>query len=359
MKRFDRYLAGEVLRFTFLVALVLTVLGALFSFIEQQSDIGVGTYGMADALLVTALLVPKQSFQLLPIAALIGALLGLGNLARGSELVVLRAAGVSVARMAVAVAGAGVVVVAVAVVLGEFLAPPLEAYAENIRTFGKYANFSFAGNAGIWLKDGDRMLNVREQGADASLGGITVYTLETGADGHQRLAKVAHAGHAEAAAPSGWRLRDFTETQLDPEGVRVRRAPLEPFASAISSDLIGAAVQDPGTLPIRGLYRYVGHLRRNGLEARAWEVALWSRVARTLSTILLAVLAVPFVFGPLRSSGAGSRTAIGIGIGVVFVLVNRTLETSGDVYGLSPLLVAWAPVVLLGIVASVGIIRVR
>jgi len=100
-------------------------------------------------------------------------------------------------------------------------------------------------------------------------------------------------------------------------------------------------------------------LKANGLESRTWEIALWSRVARLLSTVMLSLLAVPFVFGPLRSSGAGSRMAIGIGIGIVYVLVNRMLENSGDVYGLSPLLVGWAPLVLLTAITGVAIFRTR
>jgi len=68
---------------------------------------------------------------------------------------------------------------------------------------------------------------------------------------------------------------------------------------------------------------------------------------------------VPFVLGPLRSSGAGARMAIGIGIGVVYVLINRMLENSGDVYGLSPLLVAWAPLAGLAMVTGVAISRTR
>jgi lipopolysaccharide export system permease protein len=129
--------------------------------------------------------------------------------------------------------------------------------------------------------------------------------------------------------------------------------------SDVSPDVLGAAVVDPGSLPIRGLYRFVAHLKANGLESRAWEVALWSRIARSLSTVLLCMLAVPFVFGPLRSSGAGSRAAIGIVVGVVYFLINRTLENSGDVYGLNPLLVAWGPVVALAAVTTAAIARVR
>ena len=359
MRLLDRYLIGQILWFTLLVTAALVTLAALFSFIEQQSDVGVGSFGMLDAFFVTLLRVPKQTFQLLPIAALIGALLGLGNLARGSELIIIRAAGVSVARVALAAAMAGVALVVVGGTLGEALAPPLEAYARQMQTLGKYANMNYAGHAGIWLKDGARIVSIEQQSADNLYGGIFVYQLQAGADGRQHLAAIVHADSAAIVRGKTWRLSNYAASLLGTERVTTQRAATTLVDSDVSSELLAAAVVDPGSLPLRGLWRYVSHLRANGLESRSWEIALWSRVARSLSTILLCMLAVPFVFGPLRSSGAGSRTVIGIVIGVVYFLINRTLENSGDVYGLNPLLVAWGPAVALAAVTTIAIARVR
>ena len=359
MRLLDRYLIGQVLWFTMLVAAALVTLAALFSFIEQQSDVGVGSFGMLDAFVVTLLLVPKQAFQLLPIAALIGSLLGLGNLARGSELIVIRAAGVSVARVALAVAMAGAVLVVIGAMLGELLAPPLESFAREVKTSGKYSNFNYAGHAGIWLKDGARIVSIDQQSADNLYGGIYVYRIEAGTDGRQRLASIARADSASLVTGQTWRLGNLAVSELGSGGVSTQRLATSVVKSGVDADMLRAAVVDPGSLPLRGLYLYVSHLRANGLESRAWEVALWSRIARSLATVLLCMLAVPFVFGPLRDTGAGARTVIGTVIGVIYFLVNRTLENSGDVYGLDPLLVAWGPVAVLAAVTVVGIARVR
>jgi lipopolysaccharide export system permease protein len=93
MNTLDRYLYRTVLVYTLMAMGVLLTLGALFLFISQQSDIGVGDYSAADAFLFTFLNLPQQAFELLPIGAMIGALMGLGNLASASELVVTRASG--------------------------------------------------------------------------------------------------------------------------------------------------------------------------------------------------------------------------------------------------------------------------
>lgn len=359
MKQLDRYLGRQILWFTLLVMAVLVCLAALFVFIQEQDDVGTGSFGMLEALFVTFLRLPAQAFLLLPVGALIGALVGLGNLARGSELIVIRAAGVSVARVALAAAGAGLVLFVGGAIVGEVLAPPLERYANQLKTFAKYDKFSFAGRAGIWVKDGDRIVSIAQQSSDNSFGGVFVYVVSDGPDGRQRLALIARAESAELVKAHTWRLRNYEDSLLGDEGVATRHLPEFEVESQVSPEFLGIAVVNPGELPIRGLYRYVQHLKANGLETRTWEVALWARIARSLSTILMCVLAVPFVFGPLRSAGAGSRTVIGIVVGVAYFLVNRLLENGGDVYGLHPLLIAWAPAAALALATFVAVVRTR
>ena len=86
---------------------------------------------------------------------------------------------------------------------------------------------------------------------------------------------------------------------------------------------------------------------------------MWARVARTVSAVLVCLLAVPVALGPLRSSGAGARTVSGILLGVLYFLVNRTMENSAQVYDLDPLVAAWAPTALLAAVVAAAYARVR
>jgi lipopolysaccharide export system permease protein len=361
MTLLDRYLIRQILWYTLLVMGVLLTLSALFIFLGQQDDVGVGTYSMADALFFTALNLPQTFFQMLPIAALLGALVGLGNLARGSELIVVRAAGVSVARIAGSAAMAGVLLLVLGAAVGEFLAPPLENYARQVKTYGKFAKFSFAGSGGAWVKEGNRIVSIQQQTSESMFGGVFVYVIGTRPeDGVRRLETVGRADSAALVSGNTWRLDNYAESAIDADGaVKARRVGELDVESDINPEFLGIAVVDPSGLPIRGILRYVQHLRANGLDARPYEASLWSRIARSLSTVLLCVLAVPFVLGPLRSSGAGSRTVIGILIGVAYFLVNRTLENSGQVYDLPPLVSAWAPAVGLAVITTIAILRVR
>src|SRR5512139_863332 len=173
-----RYVIRTVLGYTLMVMIVLLALGALFLFIGQQDDIGVGNYSATQALLFVALNVPSYLFQLLPIAALIGALLGLGNLARGSELVVMRASGVTTLRFCAWLGTAGLVLAALMFVVGEYVAPPLVQYARQMKVFAKYDEFSLAGSRGTWVRDNDTILSVDQQSTSTRFGGIKVFQLD-------------------------------------------------------------------------------------------------------------------------------------------------------------------------------------
>ena len=119
-----------------------------------------GRYNALSALWFTLLNLPQQAYELLPITALIGSLLGLGSLARGSELVVIRATGVSTQRLAGAAAIAGLILIGVELLLGEVLAPPLHEAAKEQKAFSKFNNVSFGGGSGAWVRDGNLIINV-------------------------------------------------------------------------------------------------------------------------------------------------------------------------------------------------------
>jgi lipopolysaccharide export system permease protein len=351
----DRYFAKTVLLHTLVVMGVLLALMTLGNFIGQQDDIGQGSYNVSGAFLVTLLQLPQQAYELLPIGALIGAIMGLGGLARDSELTVVRAAGVSVARIAVSAALAGLVVAAVLWVLGEYFAPPADQYARQYKIFSRYSQLEFTGSRSAWIRQGSHYINVRRQAAENLFGGVYIYEL----DDDRRLQLVARAETATQDDSGRWVLTTYGETRLGEDHVEARMLPSLVTEQGFEADFLGAAVTQPGSLPLGDLYAYKEHLKANDLDASAWEIAFWSRISRLVAAVVVCVFAVPFAFGPLRSAGAGARTVLGILAGVLFVLLTQTLENSGQVYGLNPLLVAWGPTLLLSAIAGVAILRTR
>jgi lipopolysaccharide export system permease protein len=355
MNILDRYLYRTVLVYTAMAMAVLLTLGALFLFISQQSDIGVGSYSAGDAFLFTLLNLPQQAFELLPIGALIGALMGLGNLASGSELVVTRASGVSVWRIAWPVGLAGLTLALIMYGIGEYAAPPLAQFAKREKTTNKLADVSFAGTSSAWVKDGNLILRVQTGEVDQAFGGVWLFQL----DGPTRLRSIQRAARISVADPGRWSLHNVATSRFGDDRVTGDTVGETTMRSTVNPDFLGLAATDPDLLTLRGLASYIDHLRRNSLDTASYEIGYWSRIARLFAVIIVSLLALPFVFGPLRTTGAGTRTVIGVLLGVVFFLITGTVEKGGQLFGLNPALVGWLPTAVIGLCTLVAISRTR
>ncbi|HEV7610828.1 MAG TPA: LPS export ABC transporter permease LptG [Steroidobacteraceae bacterium] len=355
MNILDRYLYRVVLVYTGMAMAVLLTLGALFLFISQQSDIGVGSYTAGDAFLFTLLNLPQQAFELLPIGALIGALMGLGHLASGSELVVTRASGVSVWRIAWPVGLAGLTLALVMYGIGEYAAPTMAQFAKREKTTSKLADVSFAGSSSAWVKEGSLILRVQTGEVDRAFGGVSLFQL----DGATKLRSIQRAARISVADPGRWRLHTTATSRFTGDHVESSVVSETTMQSTVNPEFLGLAATDPGMLTLRGLASYIDHLRRNRLETAAYEIGYWSRIALLFAVIVVTLLALPFVFGPLRTTGAGTRTVVGVMLGVVFFLITRTIENGGQLFGLNPVLVGWLPTAAIGLCTLVAISRTR
>jgi len=351
----DRYLYRTVLVYTAMAMGVLLTLGALFLFISQQSDIGVGSYSAGDAFLFTLLNLPQSAFELLPIGAMIGALMGLGNLASGSELVVTRASGVSVWRIAWPVGLAGLTLSILMYGIGEYAAPPMAQFAKREKTTDKLADVSFAGSSSAWVKDGNLILRVQTGEVDRVFGGVSLFQL----DGPTKLRSIQRAERISVADPGRWSLHNVATSRFEDDHVESELVSGVMMQSTVNREFLGLAATDPQMLTLRGLASYIDHLHRNSLETASYEIGYWSRIARLFAVIVVTLLALPFVFGPLRTTGAGTRTVIGVLLGVVFFLITRTIENGGQLFGLNPALVGWLPTAAIGLCTLVAISRTR
>ena len=341
-----RYLVRTVLGYTGLVMLVLLALGALFLFLGQQDDIGVGRYTASQALMFVGLNLPGFLVQFLPVGTLIGALLGLGHLARGSELVVMRAAGVTTGRMCLWLGGAGLILASLMFVVGGYVAPPLGQFARQMKVFAKFDEMSLAGARGTWVRDDDTIISVDQQSADTRFGGIKVFQL----DSQRRLVSVARAEAASVARDKVWKLDEYVETVIAPDGsgATVLRDTQKEVRTSLSPEFLGLAIAEPDGMGLRDLRSYIEYLQRNELRSGSYETAFWARVARFGAVLLVVMLALAFSTGSMRASGQGARTVVGVMIGAGYVLLSRTLESSGQLFELAPWLVGWIPSAVLG-----------
>ena len=292
--------------------------------IGEIGDLG-GNYDFAHALLYTVYTAPRRAYTLFPSAAVVGALMGLGQLAASSELTALRAVGLSRRRLSGAVALALGVLTLGMVLVGETLAPWGQRYADSMKSEAKSNNMILSQYAGVWAREGDMFLNAhagqqRISGADRwlELRNVSLYQFDD--DG--RLTSIAVAAVAEHR-PSGWVLRDVTRTRFGATSVDQEKVPLERWKTQLDEAALAASVTRPRYLPSRDLRESIAYFKRNGLDPGDFEEIYWGRWFYPLNVLALCLAAVPFAFGSLRSGGLGKRLFIGI----VFALGFWMLQT--------------------------------
>jgi len=350
----DRYIIRRILGLTALVLVVVLALAVLFTFIGEQGDTGQGRYTALEAFWYSLMSLPQQAWELMPIAALIGSLLGLGSLASSSELTVARASGVSIARLAAAVFMAGVLLAGFEVVMGEFIAPPMQLAARQQKAFDRFNDASLGGGA-AWVRDGNRILRVQQSQDGLRQGGMLVFRLS---DDHHLLA-VGQAARAVPAGKHSWQLHDYSETRFSGDQVTAHSQAVMPLESNVSGQFLQLAMAEPRELATGALYSLIRYYQANQLDPRPYLFAFWSRIARTAAIAFAVLLAMPFVMGPLRSSAHGVRLLTGLLLGIGFFFLQRLIESGTVVFDLNPVLLAWLPTALL-VTVTLGLLsRVR
>jgi lipopolysaccharide export system permease protein len=350
----SQYMMRTILAATALVLVVLLALAGLFEFIAELDDTR-GDYQTPRVILYTLLRLPQLAFEMLPVAALIGSLLGLGALAANSEIIVMRSAGLSIRKLSGMVAMTGGVLLVITALLGEFIGPPLDYFARNMRLEARYGqDEDRLGNA-TWVRDGEVILHLERVSSEFEFGSIYLFLL----DENNGLASIARAENSGIDKDDRWVLENLRETRFVDDSVQVVESSLAIEDFNIDAETLGISLVKPQSLSGRGLASYIAYLKRNSLDARRYETELWYRIARTATVLIMPVLALAFVFGSLRTGGAGARLMIGVVIGLAYYLASEMLANSGQVFNFEPAVIAWLPSALLAIVTVIALNRIR
>ncbi len=337
----DRYIARVV------VASIATVLGVLvaifsfFEFIDEVDQLGRGHYGLFAIGEFVFLSVPRLTYDLFPVAALMGSLLGLGQLVTHNELTVMRAAGIPLARSAFAIMKGGAVVMLAALVLGEFIAPLSEELAQRRKSVATTAQIALKTRNGFWIRDRQSFVNIRKVLPGDRVERIYIYEF----DDHNRL-KVSTIAQAGYYHKGRWVLEGIEQTVFEPDRVRTRRSRRATWESLLHPDLINLVIINPQHLSIRDLYQYIEFLDRNAQNSQRYRHALWLKISYPLATGVMVFLAIPIVLTSTRRGGIGQRVFIGSCIGLGFHIVNKAAGSFGAVFNLNPALSALIPTAL-------------
>ena len=332
MKKIDRYINNQVLLAMAVVLFVLAGLDFVFTLVDEVGETE-GTYGFMDAIRYVMFVFPRHIYELLPMTALIGALIGLGILASSNELVVLQASGVKVMRIVWAVMKPAILVMAFGLFLGEYIAPRLELQGELDRALARGEQVALSRN-GYWQRDSNEFMHFNAIDPEGVLHGVSIYRF----DG-QQLAGITTAETAlydDSQEGGYWVLQNGTELDFAGTGISLEGdsfAFLEKsWPVDLTPDLLKVLIIDPDKMSISDLFQYAPRHRY--------------RPSRScLTTAALVIVAVAFIFGPLRSATMGSKVFTAICFGILFYLMQNLLSTVSLVYQLNPLIAVTVPIV--------------
>ncbi len=354
MKLLDAYIGRAVLFSTGVVMFVLLALFAFATFAGELDRVGQGNYDVWTAAEYSALLLPRLAYQLFPLVALLGSIIGLGMLASNSELVVMRAAGVSLKRMSWSVMRVGLVMLALMIVMGEFVAPKAELYAQSLRAQALSEKISFRSDQGLWVRDGNKVVHIRDLLSESEVVNVSIY--EFNPDNSLNTVTKAHSAEING---DGWTLQRVSQSQVSVEGVTSVQYQSLAWDSLINQKLLSVVTVKPEFLSVVGLYGYIDYMQRNGLDAGLYQLALWRKVMSPLAAGVMIFLAIPFVFGSLRSVGIGQRIFVGTLLGIGFYLLDQTIGQMSLVYGVPAYLGVMVTPLLFLVLALVLVRRVR
>lgn len=343
MNTLDRYIGKSILGSIFAALLTLVGLSAIIKFVEQFRSVGKGTYDIWQAVAFTGLTIPKDIETFFPMAALLGALMALGNLASRSELVVMQAAGFSRFKIGMAVMKTALPLVLLTMVIGEWGIPQTEQFARDMRARALSGGSMLSMKNGVWAKDGNNFVFVRRVTDDAKLNDIYIYTF----DQNRNLTELKHANQASYSEDeSKWTLRQVNHSMISKDEITTSNRLSEKWETNLTPDKLGAVSLRPTSLSISGLYNYISFLRETGQDVSRFELTFWRKIFQPVSVGVMMLLALSFIFGSLRSVTAGARIVTGICFGFLFYVVNEIFGQMSVVYNMPAVFGALMPSLL-------------
>ncbi|CDF82388.1 hypothetical protein PKB_1022 [Pseudomonas knackmussii B13] len=348
MRKLDRYVGATVFLSILAVLGVILGLSMTFAFIDQLGALD-ESYTLGAAVKYILLTTPSRIYDLLPMAALIGCLVGLGTLASNSELTIMRAAGVSLQRIVWAVMKPMLVLMFVGILIGEFVVPYTENQAQSDRALAQSDGGVVSSRNGLWHRQGQEFIHINVVQADGLLLGVTRYDFD---EQHQLLrSSFAKRGTFQNGQ---WVLEDVTTTVLHPQEKRseVQQQATESWNIELSPKLLSTVVMEPESLSISGLWDYIHYLQEQGLSSSRYWLAFWTKVLQPVVTAALVLMAISFIFGPLRSVTLGQRVFTGVLVGFTFRIAQDLLGPSSQVFNFPPLLAVLVPAAICALLGA-------
>ena len=339
IRTIERYLARQIYGATAFVLLGFLGLFAFFDLIRELADLGKVDYNLRQVFTFVLLSMPAHAYELFPVVVLIGTLYVLAHLAGNSEYTVMRASGFSPRHAAAALAKIGLAFVVLTFVIGEWVAPWAEEQAQKVKLRAMSSMIGQDLQSGLWFKDENSFINVREARQTNQLGGVRIYDF----DADYRLQKITLAERAEYAGKGIWQLSGVAQTQFTTQGPRTERQKEMEWRSRVSPDMLDALIVRPERMSAWALHKYTEHLAGNRQRTERYEIALWKKLFYPLAALVMMALALPFAYMQARAGMVGIKVFLGIMLGIFFHMLNSLFSHIGLLQNWPPLSAAVLP----------------
>ncbi|VEJ20741.1 LPS export ABC transporter permease LptG [Neisseria animaloris] len=344
MMLLTRYLIRQLSVMSVYALLAFLALYSFFDIIGEVGDIGQGSYTGIKMIQYVLMQMPAHAYELMPLAVLIGGLVALSQLASGSELTVMKTSGMSTKKLITVLFQFGLIFAVLTALLGEWIAPSLSQRAENLKATAVNGKIS-TGSQGLWLKEQDNIINVREMLPDHTLLGVKIWK-------HNEAFRLAEAIEAESAVlndDNSWQLKNVRRSLLESEQVRTETQAVQKWPVELQRNLLDVLLVKPEQMSVSALTTYIGHLKANNQQTKTYEIAWWRKLMYPVAATIMALVALAFTPQTTRHGNMGLKLFAGICLGLAFHFAGRLFGFTSQLYGVPPFIAAILPTVLFGI----------
>jgi lipopolysaccharide export system permease protein len=354
MMLLERHIAKSVLAAIAMVTFLLSGLQVFVLFIKQIQDLGGEGYGLLEAAIFVLLQTPQQVYNFFPILSLMGALIGLGVLANHRELVVMRASGMSIMQITLTVLKAAFLVVLLMTFLGESLLPKLVYYANNRKMQAITGGQTLRTSSGVWLRSHNDFIFVGKINSDNTLEDVYQFHFN-----HKHQLTSAKKIQTIQYKNKLWEASGIEQTEFLNERTQSSEIKSAPWDALVQPSLLKLSTAEPDEMTLFDLHQYLQEKRRNHQTAVSYQLAYFQRLLQPFATAVMMLLAIPFIFGSLRSSTMGSRFILGAAAGFSFYILSRLFNLFGQIFQLPPLLIVPIPILLFALLGLYMMRQVR
>ena len=335
-----------------LVALVM-ILMMLDLLGESGKILRVPGNGDAELWRYVSLRVPLLISRFLPFSVLLGTLIAFTGLNQHSEVIAMKAAGISAHQILAPLVVVSLALAGVTFAFNEFVvvkaARTVNAWNDNdYKPLPPTSDIQ----SNVWVTAGGNLVRARQvvgKGRDIVIRGLAIY--------QRKGVDLDGIVTAETARPEGdaWHLEQVRI--YDPERTLLRRVPEAVMLQGVEPQRFTLAKADPDELDYFTLRERIGELERAGRPTDAAKAGLQHKLSGPLSTLLMPLLAAVAAFGLARSGQVLLRATVGMALGFAYFVADNFSLAMGNVGAYPPTLAAWAPFVLFLLVGETVLIR--